>query len=174
MDWAQCNQKWNLATHPSKAKKDTRLVEKERKGKESVLYFVCWHLVCEVGLCHPKANSTTDSQWAINFIDKERGIHAETAQSAYSHLEMDHLWPDHVILIVSSTVNLQFHGRFVSISLRSVLRTWQLTSWLQPGHRAVTSLLPGGGFSVCRAAHRVWLWMLSIAFEKELNVLDYA
>ena len=27
-----------------------------------------------------------------------------------------------VIVIVSSTVNLQFHGRFVSISLRSVLR----------------------------------------------------
>ena len=27
-----------------------------------------------------------------------------------------------VIVIVSSTVNLQFHGRFVSIFLRSVLR----------------------------------------------------
>ena len=27
-----------------------------------------------------------------------------------------------VIVIVSSTVNLQFHSRFVSISLRSVLR----------------------------------------------------
>ena len=75
-------------------------------------------MVCEGGWCHPKANYTTDSQWARNFIDKERGIHTETTQSAYSHLEMDHLWSGHVILIVSSTVNLQFHGWFVSISFK--------------------------------------------------------
>ena len=42
----------------------------------------------------PKANSPTDNQWARTFINKESGIYAETAQSAYGHLAMDHLWSD--------------------------------------------------------------------------------
>ena len=35
-------------------------------------------------------------------------------------------------------------------------------------------LPPGGGFDVYKTAHRIWLRMLSIALEKELEVLDYA
>ena len=31
---------------------------------------------------------------------------------------------------------------------------------------------PGGGFSIYKTAHRIWLRILSIALEKELKVLD--
>ena len=43
--------------------------------------------------------------------------------SSDSRLEIGHQWSDSVILIVLGTVNLQFHGWFVPISLRPVLRT---------------------------------------------------
>ena len=49
-------------------------------------------------------------------------MHAETAQSALaviSRLVMDGL--TRVILIVSSSINLWFHGWFVLISLRTIL-----------------------------------------------------
>ena len=52
-----------------------------------------------------------------------RGLHAETAQSALTvilKLVIGSLAS--VILIVLGTVNLQFQGRFVPISLRPVLR----------------------------------------------------
>ena len=44
-------------------------------------------------------------------------------------------------------------------------------SWLQPGH---SLLPPGGGLSIYKIAHRIWLQILSIALEKELKVLDFA
>ena len=50
---------------------------------------------------------TPHNQWARSFIDRGRGLHAETAQSALtviSKLVMDDL--TRVILIVSSTINL--------------------------------------------------------------------
>ena len=65
---------------------------------------------------------TPHNQWARSFIDRGRGLHAETAQSALrviSKLVMDGLTK--VLLIVSSTVNLWIHGWFVLISLRTIL-----------------------------------------------------
>ena len=76
--------------------------------------------------------------------------------------------------MVLGTVHLQFQGRFVSISLRPVLRivaayvtatVWSSCSSLLP---------PGGGFSIYKAAHRIWLRVLSRALEEELKVLDFA
>ena len=50
------------------------------------------------------------------------GLHSATAVSSDSNLEIGHQWSDqHHLLIVLSTVNLQFQGWFVSISLRPVL-----------------------------------------------------
>ena len=52
-----------------------------------------------------------------------RGLHVETAQSALTvilKLVIGDL--TRVILIVLSTVNLQFQGQFVPISLRQILR----------------------------------------------------
>ena len=63
-----------------------------------------------------------DNQGARAVIDKGRGLHAETAQSALtviSKLVMDGL--TRVILIVSSSINLLFHGWLVFISLRTIL-----------------------------------------------------
>ena len=45
-------------------------------------------------------------------------------------------------------------------------------SWLQSG-RHVNFLL-GRAFSIYKTAYRIWLRILSIALEKELNILDYA
>ena len=78
---------------------------------------------------YPKADSPppatpSDEQWTRAFIDRGRGLHAETVQSALAvmlTLVMGGLIS--VISIVLSTVNLQFQGQFVSISLRPVLGT---------------------------------------------------
>ena len=79
-----------------------------------------------------------------------------------------------VILIVLSTVNLQFQGRFVPISLRSVLGIVaayvMATVW-----SSCSSLLPSaGGFSIYETDHRTWLRILSVALKEELKVLDFA
>ena len=41
------------------------------------------------------------------------------------------------------------------------------------GHHVV-NFSPGGGFSIYKTAHRIWLRILSIALEKKLKVLDFA
>ena len=64
-----------------------------------------------------------DNQGAIAFIDRGKGLHAETAQSALTvilKLVTGHLTS--LNLMVLGIVNLQFQGRFVSISLRPILR----------------------------------------------------
>ena len=92
-----------------------------------MFYFGCWQLVGRVYSC-PKANSPashppTDNQWARAFIDRGRGLHAETAQSALTVvLTLVICGLINIILVVLGTVNLQFQGRFVPISLRPVLR----------------------------------------------------
>ena len=55
------------------------------------------------------------------FIYRGRGLHAETAQSALTALKLVIGGLTSIILIVLSTVNLQFHGQFVPISLKPIL-----------------------------------------------------
>ena len=74
-------------------------------------------------------------------------------------------------MIVLSTVDLQFHGWFVPISLRPVIGTVaadvMATVW-----SSCSSLLPlGVGISIYKTAPRIWLRILSVALEKELSVL---
>ena len=71
----------------------------------------------------PAPPPAPDNQGARAFIDRGRGLHAETIQSALPvilKLVIGGLIS--VILIVLGTVNLQFEVRFVSISLRPILR----------------------------------------------------
>ena len=64
----------------------------------------------------------TDNQGARAFIDGGRGLHAETAQSALRVvLKLVIGGLTSVILIVLSTVSLQFQDWFVPIALRPVL-----------------------------------------------------
>ena len=72
-----------------------------------------------------RPSPTTDNQWATTFIDGGGGwaLYTETVQSALTgilKLVMGGLTS--IILIVLGTVNLQFQGWFVSISLSSILR----------------------------------------------------
>ena len=75
-------------------------------------------------------------------------------------------------MIALSTVNLQFQGWFVPISLRPVLGLVELISWLQSGHHVVNffHLLR---ISVYKTAGRMWLRILPTVLEEELKVLDF-
>ena len=70
-----------------------------------------------------KLTPFTLCQSARAFIDGERGRHAEIAQSAQIViLKFVIGGPTSITLIVVSTVNFLFQGRFVPISLRPGLR----------------------------------------------------
>ena len=79
-----------------------------------------------------------------------------------------------IILIVLRTVTLPFQGQFATISLKPVLKI--VAAYVMANSLVVMSLsLPlSGSFSIYKTAHRTWLSMLSIAFEKKLNVFDFA
>ena len=67
---------------------------------------------------------STDDQWARAFIDRGRGLHAETAHSSLTvilKVVIDGLTS--VILIALSTNNLQLHDQCVLIFLRPILGT---------------------------------------------------
>ena len=67
-------------------------------------------LLSKVNSLHP------DKQWARAFVDRGRGLHSETAQSAQMLiLKVVIGGLPTVILIVLSTVNLQFWSWFVPI-----------------------------------------------------------
>ena len=70
-------------------------------------------------------------------MDRERGLHAETAQSVLTvilRLVIDGLTS--IILIALGTVNLTFQHRFVSIFLRPILRMMVVYVQLQSSHRS--------------------------------------
>ena len=77
-----------------------------------MLYFGCWPLVWRV-VAYVKANPHPylDDLGARGFIDRERELHAETAQSALTvilKLVIDGLIS--VFLIIITTVTLQFQS----------------------------------------------------------------
>ena len=64
----------------------------------------------------------TGTRGARAFIDRGRGLRAETAQSALTvTLRLVRRGLTSVILLVSGTVNLQLQGWFISVSLRPIL-----------------------------------------------------
>ena len=122
----------------------------------------------------PKANSpTTDNQGARAFIDGGRWLHVKTAQSALTViLKLVIGGLTSIILIVLRRVSLQFQGQFVPIPLRPVLGT--VVAYVMATVWSSRYLLPpGGGFSIYKRAHRIQLRILSMALEKELNVLEF-
>ena len=71
-----------------------------------------------------------------------RGIHVETVQSSLTAiLKLVIGGLTGPILVVLSTVILQFQGQFVSVSLRPILQMWQLMSWLQSDHHVCVCVL---------------------------------
>lgn len=116
----------------------------------------------------PVANSE-----ARAFIDRRKGLHSGTAQSALTvTFKLLFSGLTTTILVVLGAVNCQFQGLFVTISLWPVLGTAALTSWVQSGHRVVS--FSTWCFIICKTAHRTQLRVLSLALEEELEVLDYA
>ena len=108
------------ATCHSKASKQARLVE-------TLLYFRCWQLevgravdICPKADPHPPAGG--DRSYRLGGVGGGLGC-AKAAQSSLTViLKLIISGLTSVILFVSGTVNLQFQGPFVPISLWSVLR----------------------------------------------------
>ena len=95
-------------------------------AKESLIYFGCQQWWGERVNTYPKRlifpNSSTDSQWARASIGWGRGLHAETASGLLTViLKLVIGGLTSVILVVLSTVNIQIHGGFISISFRPIL-----------------------------------------------------
>ena len=88
-----------------------------------------------------------------------------------SHVQLAISGLTSITLVALGTVNLQFRGALVPMSLWPVLRIVQLKSWVQSGHHVVNFSTWYSG--IYKTAHRIWLRILSIALEKELKVLDY-
>ena len=88
------------------------------------------------GLLYP-ISPPPENQWARAFIDRERGLHAETAQSVLTvvlRLVIDGLTS--IILIALGTVNLKFQHRFVSIFWRPILGMMAVYVRLQSSHHS--------------------------------------
>ena len=124
---------WGLAAHHSKANKEARLVERK----------VCF--ISDAGnwgwrvadTC-PKSNfaPAPDSGSLYRPSTGERGLRAETAQSSLTvifKLVISGLTS--ITLVVLGSVNLQFRGALVPISLWPILRT--VAAEVQSGHHAV-------------------------------------
>ena len=93
-------------------------------GKEKPLYFGCRQLLGEGGVC-PKADSPrppTSKRESLYRHGEWRGPYAETAPSALTVIfRLVIAGLTSIILVVLATVNLQFPGALVPISLRPVL-----------------------------------------------------
>ena len=91
-------------------------------------------------------SSSLDNEWTRTFIDRGRGLRVETAESALTViLKLVIGGLTSVVLIVLSTVTLQFQGWFVPITRGQFSELWQLMSWLQSSYYVVLYL---EGFSV--------------------------
>ena len=111
-----------------------------------------------------------DNQEARPFTDRRReGATCKTSTvNSDSHLEIGHQWSDqcHLSYFKCCTVPGLVCSHFFEASSRN-------QGNLYHGYSLVMMLLtspPGGNFSI----HRTWLRILSIAFEEELKILDYA
>ena len=82
---------------------------------------------------------TTDNQWARTFIGGSRNYMEKQSNQHLreSILKLVISGLTSLILTVLSTVNLQFQGQFVPISLRPVVGIVALTSWLHPAYHIV-------------------------------------
>ena len=121
-----------------------------------------------VDIC-PKVDSPPNKQGVRAFIDRVIGVdYMQKQQSSMTvSIKLVISGLTSVILIVLGTINLQFQGPFVPISLGSVFKLWQLTSWVQSGHHVVN--FSTWCFGIYKTSHRIWLRILSIALEKELT-----
>ena len=122
-----------------------------------------------------------DKQGVRAFIDRIRvgrgsGVGAVTCRNSTvisnSHLQLVISGLTSIILVLLGTVNLQFWGALVPISVHQFSELWQLKSWVQPTHHAVNFSIKC--FRIYKTTHRVWLRILPIALEKELKVLSWA
>ena len=107
--------------------------------------------------------------------DLHAECHSQLPQSSWNWLCSGLL---SIILIVLSTLSLQFQGRFISISLRSVYRK-NYVKWSSLGHGyslVILQLTPSTwwGFQYLQnGSKKTGLRIFSIVLEEELKALDF-
>ena len=106
-----------LAAHRSKASKQARLVERKVCYISSASNW--WGRV--VNIC-PKADSPHDKQGVRASIDRVEGVTCRNSiVISNRHLQLVISGLTSIILVFLGTVNLQFRGALVPVSLQSVL-----------------------------------------------------
>lgn len=152
---------------------------KQARFVETLLYFRCWQLGRgRDGRCLSKADfhPATGNQQGKSFYRQKAGggggrgrvLHAEiTSVSSNSRLQIGHQWilTSIILEVVLGAVNFQLRaslspflwGPVPGYSLAIV--QFKFSTW---------------GFSAYKTAHRIWLRISRIAFEKEPKVLDCA
>ena len=101
----------------------------------------------------------------------EGGGYEQKQRSPHQRLSWNRPWGglSSVILIVLSTVSLQFQGQFISFILWGQFSEWwQLMTWLQTNHH-VLNFSTCWGYSVYKTAHRIRLRILVTALVKSLS-----
>ena len=114
-----CHRKWDLVAHHSKVNEEARLM------KKNVCFLLDANNQSEGRMnTYPKADPPPpESQGARLFIHRERGLHAETDQSALTVVLKFIISLTSIILTVWDMINLQFQlqSQFVTISLSPLL-----------------------------------------------------
>ena len=143
----KCNRKWDLAAHCSEANEEARLVKRK----------ACFNFSADNrgkgGRVSIGRLLSTDSQGAKAYIDRGRGLHAETAQSILQ-LAIGGL----ISVILIGWVQLIFSSRvsLFPFPWDQFSHFWQFMSWLQSDHQVInffhlvgvsvyTRQLPGDG-----------------------------
>ena len=88
-----------------------------------------------------------------------------------SHLDVGHQWSDRHHLDGLRYSSSLAPGSICFHFLRPVFGTVAADVMATTGHHVV-NFSPGGGFSICKTAHRIWLRILPVALENKLKVLD--
>ena len=120
----------------------------------------------------PKADSLYhDKQGVRAFVVRVRvgGTCRNSTVISNSHLQLVISGLTSIILVLLGTVNLQFWGALVPISVHQFSELWQLKSWVQSVHHVLN--FSTWDFSIYKTAHRIWLRILSTALEKRKRSL---
>ena len=121
-------------------------------------------------ICVQRLTLPPDKQRVRAFIDKVRGrvTCRNSIVISNSHLQLVISGITGIILVILGTVNVQFQGVLVPISLQTIFITVAAQVQVQSGHHVVN--FSTWGFSIYKTGYG----SESIVLEKELKVLDYA
>ena len=145
-----------------------------RKGKFALFQMLATGREGNSHLSKGQLPPLTSRQWELLQRKLGRGgLHAERAPSSLTvRFKLVISGLTSITLVVLGAV-FQSWVHLFPILCDQFSELWQLKSWVQFGHHVPGDQLLQLVFWYYKAAYRIWLKMLSIAHEKELEVLEY-